>query len=64
MRYLIRNTQRFFQDERGVTSIEYVLLASLIAVVILGAVRALGVQVCDRFSAVASALGVSGIACT
>lgn len=63
MRYFILRMQQLLKDESGATSIEYVLIASLIAVIILGAVSALGVQVCNRFNAVASALGANSIAC-
>jgi Flp pilus assembly pilin Flp len=44
-----------------VTSIEYVMIASLIAVVILAAVASLGAQVCERFRSVATALGAVGV---
>lgn len=64
MSHLYSSIQDFLQDEQGVTSIEYGMIASLIAVVILGAVSALGAQVCARFSAVASALGGAAVACT
>jgi pilus assembly protein Flp/PilA len=50
-------------DEEGVTSIEYVLLASLIALVIIVSVNAVGFQVCQRYKniaeSVAAALGSS-----
>jgi pilus assembly protein Flp/PilA len=48
---------RFVRDESGATAIEYGLLAALIAVVIIGAVRALGVQLDAIFDAVTAALG-------
>ncbi len=38
MRHLFEEVWRFLVNEEGATSIEYVLIASLIAVVILGAV--------------------------
>jgi pilus assembly protein Flp/PilA len=62
MRYLYSNIQSFLQDESGVTSIEYGMVASLIAVVILAAVATLGTQVCERFRSVATALGAVGVA--
>ncbi len=43
-------------DEEGVTSIEYVLLASLIALVIIVSVHAVGFQVCQRYKSVAEAM--------
>ncbi len=48
--------KRFMRDEEGVTAIEYGLIAALIAVVIIGAVTALGGGVRDTFQAVADAM--------
>lgn len=45
---------RFMRDEDGVTAIEYALLASLIAVFIVGAVGTLGVSVNGLFTRVAA----------
>ncbi|MFS2318485.1 Flp family type IVb pilin [Maricaulis sp. D1M11] len=47
---------RFFKDESGATAIEYGLIAALIAVVIIGAVTALGAGVQTNMQAVADAL--------
>jgi pilus assembly protein Flp/PilA len=47
---------RFVNDQSGVTAIEYGLIAALIAVVIIGAVTALGTSVQSTFSTVAAAL--------
>lgn len=47
---------RFVKDESGATAIEYGLIAALIAVAIIGAVRTLGTSVSDTFSAIASAM--------
>ena len=47
----------FMKDEEGVTAIEYALIASLIAVVIILAVTATGTAVRDTFCAVVTALG-------
>ncbi|SCB13259.1 Flp family type IVb pilin [Cupriavidus alkaliphilus] len=44
----------FRQDERGVTSIEYALLGSLIAMVIVSAVTTLGTQVRTLYELVVS----------
>ncbi len=60
---LSSSVQGFLRDEKGVTSIEYAMIASLIAVVILGAVATLGDQVCERFRSVAEALGGTPDAC-
>jgi pilus assembly protein Flp/PilA len=48
--------RRFIRDQAGVTAIEYGLIAALIAVVIIGAVTALGTSVQGTFNAVASVL--------
>jgi pilus assembly protein Flp/PilA len=42
----------FFADERGATAIEYALIASLIAVAIVGALTALGTGLSSEFSEV------------
>ncbi len=46
----------FWKDESGVTAIEYGLIAGLIAVVIIGAVTAVGTGVSNKFNAVANNL--------
>lgn len=48
---------RFLKDESGATAIEYGLIAALIAVVIIGAVTALGTNISARFNQVATAMG-------
>lgn len=52
----MRRMLDFFSDESGATAIEYGLIAGLIAVVIIGAVTAVGTKVSNQFSAVAGAL--------
>jgi pilus assembly protein Flp/PilA len=47
---------RFINDESGATAIEYGLIAALIAVVIIGAVTALGGSIDKQFNAVATAI--------
>lgn len=47
---------RFLKDESGATAIEYGLIAALIAVVIIGAVTALGTNISARFNQVATAM--------
>jgi pilus assembly protein Flp/PilA len=47
---------RFFKDEEGVTAIEYGLIAALIAVVIIGAVQAVGGSLTAVFQAVNAGL--------
>ena len=48
--------KRLIKSENGATAIEYGLIASLIAVVIIGAVTALGTTLSAKFSAITSAL--------
>jgi pilus assembly protein Flp/PilA len=47
---------RFAKDESGVTAIEYGLIASLIAVVIITSVTLIGTSLQTKFNAVATAL--------
>ena len=47
---------RFLTDERGVTAIEYGLIAAGIAVAIIATVQALGTKLNTTFSSVSSAL--------
>ena len=46
----------FRADERGATAIEYALIASLIAIFIIGSLQVLGTQLSTEFSEVANAL--------
>lgn len=46
----------FFSNEDGATAIEYALIASLIAVFIIGALSALGTKLSSEFAEVGSAL--------
>lgn len=56
MQSLILGMKRFCKDEEGVTAIEYGLIASLIAVVIILAVTAVGTNLRDVFQYVADHL--------
>jgi len=51
---------RFVRDESGATAIEYGLIAALIAVVIIGAVSAVGTGLTTTFTSVANSLGGGG----
>ena len=42
-------------DKRGVTAMEYGLIAALIAVVIIGALTSLGTTLSDKFTAISTA---------
>ncbi|HVE04564.1 MAG TPA: Flp family type IVb pilin [Rhizomicrobium sp.] len=47
---------RFMHDESGATAIEYGLIAALIAVVIIGAVTAVGTKLSTTFTTVSTNL--------
>lgn len=48
--------QKFIRNESGATAIEYGLIAGLIAVVIIGAVSAVGTGISAKFNAVSANL--------
>ena len=52
----MRNFIRLMKNEEGATAIEYGLIASLIAVVIIGAVSTLGTTLSAKFTAISTAL--------
>lgn len=56
MKNLYSGIQRFIRDEEGVTAIEYALIASLIAVVIIVAVSTVGQDVNTTFQKIANAI--------
>ena len=47
---------RFVRDESGATAIEYGLIAALIAVVVIGAVTAVGTKLSSTFNTVAGSV--------
>jgi pilus assembly protein Flp/PilA len=47
---------RFIKDQAGVTAIEYGLIAALIAVVIITAVKAVGTDLTATFTSIGTAL--------
>ena len=47
---------KFFSDKSGATAIEYGLIAALIAVVIIGAVTAVGTSLSTTFASVSTGL--------
>lgn len=51
------NIKRFFKDESGATAIEYGLLATLISIVAIAAMTAVGSNLIARFTSVSTALG-------
>ncbi|SPR99181.1 Flp family type IVb pilin [Cupriavidus taiwanensis] len=54
MSKLIANSTGFLRDDHGVTSIEYALLGSLIAMAIVGSVSALGDTVQGMYEQIAA----------
>lgn len=53
---IIQSIQKFIRDDQGVTAIEYGLIAALIAVVIITAVKLVGTDLNLVFNKVAAAL--------
>jgi len=51
---------RFLKDESGATAIEYGLIAALIAVVLVGALGALGTQLDSTFKTIQTELANAG----
>ncbi len=49
----------FFDDEAGVTAIEYALIAALIAIVIIGGAGQLGQTINNKFQLIANCVGNS-----
>lgn len=52
----MKSVRMFLRDERGATAIEYALIASLIAIVIITAVALVGTQVSTVFTEIGAAL--------
>jgi pilus assembly protein Flp/PilA len=53
---MIRSLRAFLANQDGATAIEYALIASLIAVFIIGALSALGTNLSSEFAEVGAAL--------
>jgi pilus assembly protein Flp/PilA len=51
--------QAFIRDEKGATAIEYGLIAALIAVVIIGALRTIGTNLNTAFTTIGTSLVTS-----
>jgi pilus assembly protein Flp/PilA len=52
----LNNLSSLIKDERGVTALEYGLIAGLVAVVIVGSVTALGTKLSGTFATISAAL--------
>ncbi|MGH6982035.1 MAG: Flp family type IVb pilin [Stellaceae bacterium] len=53
---MLSKFRTLFSDRRGVTALEYALIAALVAVVIIGGVSLLGTNVSKVFSTVANTI--------
>jgi pilus assembly protein Flp/PilA len=53
------NLRALIKDERGVTAMEYGLIAALVAVVIIGSVTTLGTNLSSTFSTIAGKFPVA-----
>ncbi len=53
---MVRTFKTFVLDEHGATAIEYSLIASLIAVFIIGSLQVLGTKISSEFVEVGNAL--------
>jgi pilus assembly protein Flp/PilA len=53
---MIKSLKSFVANESGATAIEYALIASLIAVFIIGALSALGTKLSSEFAEVGNAM--------
>lgn len=56
---MIRMMKQFWKDEEGVTAIEYGLIAALIAMVIVGAVRVSGASLNTLWTNISTELGTA-----
>jgi len=56
----MKKLMNLIKGEEGVTAIEYGLIAALIAVVIIGALTAVGTDLSDKFDEVATAVQGAG----
>ena len=59
MNYLALKVQRFLASEDGPTAVEYAVMLSLIVVVCLTAIQAIGTNATATFNTVATQLGTS-----
>jgi pilus assembly protein Flp/PilA len=56
MSMFLKNLKALARDERGVTALEYGLIAGLVAVVIVTSVKALGTTLAATFASISAAL--------
>jgi len=55
---MVQFIKKFWQEEEGVTAIEYGLIAALIAVVIIASVKLVGTELTAVFTKIATELGL------
>ena len=53
---MVKSLKKFVANESGATAIEYALIASLIAVFIIGSLQVLGTHLSSEFTEVSNAL--------
>ncbi len=53
---MLRKLTALFADERGVSALEYAVIAALVAVVVIGSISLLGTNVSKLLSTVASSI--------
>jgi pilus assembly protein Flp/PilA len=56
MKVILMLLKRFLVDESGATAIEYALIASMIALVIIGSLRTIGTKLSAKFAAISGNL--------
>ena len=56
---MVKHIVRFMREEDGATAVEYGLMVALIAVVIIGVVTTLGLNLQTQFGAVGTAVGAA-----
>ncbi len=57
MNSIIRKIRLFRKDERGVTMIEYALLATLVSIAAITALTTLGTDIAAKFTNIATTIG-------
>lgn len=57
---MLRHIHRYAADEAGARAIEYRLVATLIAVAIIGAITMIGVNLVEQANGVVEAIGEAG----
>ncbi len=61
MKAIANHIKRFWNEEDGVTAIEYGLLAALVGVAIITGAALMGTKLSDMFTAIANKLGAATV---